>query len=834
MDFSIEKNISIFVRNQFPQFYQEEGENFILFTKAYYEWMESEGNPVAEARDLLNYRDIDNTIEPFLEYFQKKYLYGIPFNIISNKRFLLKHILDVYRSKGTIQCYRLLFRLIYDEDIKVYLPSNDMLRVSDGTWKIPTYLEITHSSENIKFVGKTVIGTTSGTTAVVESYITQLIDKDEVGILFISNILPKGGEFLINEKIVLESEKTNFKSIQASPNLLGSLKDLTITDGGQDFKIGDILKIAYKDPVTNQIISHGVNGLVRVTDLARSDSGLTYTVINGGGGYKTNALTFLYANSLDTGTGSSFAVGSITDTQSVTYNTDLICDHISKNINATAYVLANVTANLTTNVGVSLGFLSNTFGTIDTLTSTVAGSGYKYQANTFVRTVMLSNTLPGAITYGTSSYNLNGFGTKFKAIFNINDTIWLKANTSSASTVEYGIVQNVLSDTQIVLYAKPTHNSTASATYKAAPTIFGANFTDYEPVGSAGVGNNAVISAFPSTGFNVIGKVEAIDSGRGYIIDESVKLYLYGGINIPEVVSPGSGYKTGDKVIVTTTESVSPASGQVIANTITGAVESVILSTPGSGYSSVPRLSIKSDNGTGASLRTTLVEFNTFSEVTGTVNKKSIGSSLGYWSTTRGFLNSDKYIQDSYYYQDYSYEIRVPLTLETYKEVLYNTFHSAGSEMFGKYSLDIIQPSPFDILYDTDSGVTIQINDVFVNLTSDTDNTYVDNDLLSVDTLSVFTVSANTYGVNSTADAITVTDASYYYHSNDYIFYQVGETETAISGLTANSYYYITFANDTHVALSTTKGGSNVNISESRTSNPGEEHVIMLVQKWNE
>ena len=112
MIFSEEKFISNFIQNQFPQFYQEEGPDFILFVKAYYEWMESTGQPIYQARRLYDYRDIDNTTEAFLEFFQKKYLYGIPFNVIANKRFLLKHILDVYRSKGTIQCYRLLFKLL--------------------------------------------------------------------------------------------------------------------------------------------------------------------------------------------------------------------------------------------------------------------------------------------------------------------------------------------------------------------------------------------------------------------------------------------------------------------------------------------------------------------------------------------------------------------------------------------------------------------------------------------------------------------------------------------------------------------------------------------------
>jgi hypothetical protein len=140
MEFSVEKYISNFIESQFPLFYQEEGPDFILFVKAYYEWLESSGNPIYQARKLQDYRDIDNTLEEFLEHFQQKYLYGIPFGTIANKRFLLKNILDVYRSKGTIQSYKLLFKLLYNQDVEVYLPGNDVLRVSDGTWREPQYL----------------------------------------------------------------------------------------------------------------------------------------------------------------------------------------------------------------------------------------------------------------------------------------------------------------------------------------------------------------------------------------------------------------------------------------------------------------------------------------------------------------------------------------------------------------------------------------------------------------------------------------------------------------------------------------------------------------------
>ena len=61
MDFRTEKYISNFIQNQFPLFYQEEGPDFILFLKAYYEWMEDSwgddkdgfGGPIRESRELF-------------------------------------------------------------------------------------------------------------------------------------------------------------------------------------------------------------------------------------------------------------------------------------------------------------------------------------------------------------------------------------------------------------------------------------------------------------------------------------------------------------------------------------------------------------------------------------------------------------------------------------------------------------------------------------------------------------------------------------------------------------------------------------------------------------
>lgn len=793
---STEKYISQFIQNQFPRFYQEEGENFMLFVKAYYEYMETEsvnheipnGGPVAEARELIGYRDIDNTLERFLEFFQKKYLYGIPFNVITSKRFLLKHILDVYRSKGTIQCYRLLFKLIYDEDIEIYLPGRDILKASDGTWVEPKYLELSGTDNLDHYIGKTIVGVSSRTTAVVENYVKEAFNYDIINTMYISNMLPQGGDFVVGEFIVLQSDLGNTEVITTAPVVLGSLDYLQIINGGQNFSIGDILKISNKDILTNEINSYGSDGYVKVTSLSRGFGTLNFNIVKGGFGFTSNANIFIYNHPDDyTGNGASFAISSLSSTREIQYNTDLICDIPDVTIDAATYGFAKYpSGNSATPIANLFSYSNSVFGSVFSLSDVKTGNGYVAAANVFVRSTLLSNLMAGNVSYTSNNMKLytmsyvgtvtspysngdtvtvvnptgsnavvtistntsggdltftytdrganitsntgsvvvttstgngaifrprfahyvEGTGTTFTRYFVNNDIIQLTANSFLSSTKELQVIREVANNEFLWLYGPSRYNSTASAEYRVAPVILPSNFAYYDevvvrPDGST-AGINEIITASPSSGNDVVGSVKLVGSGKGYSNGQIVTAYLYGGIsNNISIEIPGSGYQTGDALVFSGGESGTVATGYIVANSTTGAVINTVVTFAGSGYSKIPNVRIQSNTGTGAYLTAGITEFNTTSEITGRVVKKGSGKGRGFWNTTRGFLNSDKYIQDSYYYQDYSYEISVARVLDDYKKILYNTFHTTGNELFGKYFVLNRESSNVEIMFES-------------------------------------------------------------------------------------------------------------------------------------
>lgn len=70
------------------------------------------------------------------------------------------------------------------------------------------------------------------------------------------------------------------------------------------------------------------------------------------------------------------------------------------------------------------------------------------------------------------------------------------------------------------------------------------------------------------------------------------------------------------------------------------------------------------------------------------------GRGSGYYKTTSGFLSTNKYLHDGEYYQDFSYEIRSPITVGRYADMLKMVLHVSGTKAFsGLMKNSIIEAS---------------------------------------------------------------------------------------------------------------------------------------------
>jgi hypothetical protein len=238
--------------------------------------VDSKPNSIYHTRRFLEYDDIDKTADDFVVYFKEKYLKNIQFETKTNTRELVKHALDIYRSKGTERSADLLFRLVFGVGAKFYYPSEDILKLSDGVWYVPKYLELSLNQQSDKFVNKQIIGLTSGATAFAESLIRRTIKGKLIDVLYISAI---NGNFITGEIINTEDEIINNAEC---PRIIGSLTnvEVDVNGVGENFNVGDLVDI-YSD--------FGEQGKGRITSVSDITGLVNFELLNTGYAYTTNA-----------------------------------------------------------------------------------------------------------------------------------------------------------------------------------------------------------------------------------------------------------------------------------------------------------------------------------------------------------------------------------------------------------------------------------------------------------------------------------------------------------------------------------------------------------------
>ena len=281
---SFDERVSVKVENQLPDFVKQDHPTFVAFLEAYYEYMEQEGKPYEIIGNLNNYADLGKTTDDFLKYFKKQFAEDIPEAVFknSNKPFVLKRLRDFYRAKGSEKSFKFFFRLLYNEEIDVYYPGQDMLRTSDGLYQKSQIIRVVDTSgqDNVfKLVGKKITGQTSKANAIVESVLNESIGSYVVSTVYLSGT---AGTF-VNEII---SDGTH--SFQTGAMIV----DTNITTAGNNYTIGDII------PITGGGAS-GSGAAIKVKELTAGHI-VSITITDGGSGYAVgDKLTFNNVGHLD-------------------------------------------------------------------------------------------------------------------------------------------------------------------------------------------------------------------------------------------------------------------------------------------------------------------------------------------------------------------------------------------------------------------------------------------------------------------------------------------------------------------------------------------------------
>lgn len=656
---NVEKFISPLISSQFPAFYEEEGPNFIAFVKAYYEWAEQQNNFINLSRSLYEIKDVDSSPTAYVKYFKNKYISSLPESIISDKKLLVKHILELYRTKGTERAYELLFRILFNEEISFYIPGNFIFKPSEALWYIPRYVEVSSHPLLAQLVGRRVYSKKDGF-ATVENFFVKIVNNKTVNVLTLSGI---EGTFKFNEQLFCD----DFPEITGdfAPIIFGSLSSVSITNGGSNFKVGDLLTIN----------AGGTGGVARVAATRQENGKVEFTLVDGGDGFSLGAIVTVTGGY---GVGANFEVGGITNKKVYRIVKDLIETYKNSSLEDTAagFKLAISSPTGTYEVGEKLVSSANSRsldvqqiyseaanGEIFSNTSLgISGLiAYKVSGSSVYITGTDANiTNPNLVMGVTLESSSSGALIKIKGINN-KTTITSNGIVVTANTSE--VILNQMNG-----YFVPTKVLTGNVNSYTATITAVTRLTDW---------------MFPYA--VSLGKPSNLDTKISELI--TIKILEAGTITYLKNVNPGIGYSAAPTVSI-----IEPDVYDLKINDGLGGYLGYdsIINTKASFANGVVTAVEVVDSGYGYNLDETiyLSSPTNATVVSGTTVVDGNGKGSGYWKNNKSFLSDTINIQDSNYYQNFSYEIVASRMMDTYEKYVKDLIHPSGMKMFGKYALN--------------------------------------------------------------------------------------------------------------------------------------------------
>lgn len=291
----IDNGVSHLVSEQMPSFVATDHSQFAEFIKQYYEWMEFEGNPKYESNKLLEYRDVDKTSDYLLRSFFKEFINGMPIDFASSstdKRKLIKRIIDLYKAKGTEKSFKSFFRLVFGETPSIFYPGDYILQASSGRWVQPTILRTTcnESSSYIPSIAGVKVQQNLGTggsinaSGFIQSATRVNIKQYDVLELEVTNVF---GNFIPERSVNISAS-----GITLSEYLYPVVGSLTVISAGNGYKEGDSISITTDGSgVAAQFFVGSVGEKGNIKTIVSYDYGINYrlsdsisaTVIGGGG-----------------------------------------------------------------------------------------------------------------------------------------------------------------------------------------------------------------------------------------------------------------------------------------------------------------------------------------------------------------------------------------------------------------------------------------------------------------------------------------------------------------------------------------------------------------------
>lgn len=663
----------------------------IEFIKEYYRFMHEEQGPSYVINNILANRDVDTVVDAFISLVEKEIGAGFTTQLTANKANLYKNIVQFYQAKGSVESFKLLFRLLYDTDIDVSFPKEKILVASDGRWiqQNSIFIEVTEGNPFDLFANIVDVVTTD---RVVKVEVERIRRVEETA--FYEIFITKDN----NTLRVVTGATIDQYGVKAT--IVNSLNKYEIYHPGSGFEIAQFVDV---------VESSGEGVKIKVTEVNALTGALTdIKFINFGVGYSPEFYAMIipraeisgaaadpeYNNGelkALTGDGSDFfkkelTVNGVRLVAAGAVGGQLaVPDEFIKKV-ARMYELFTDPLAAGINVAIQRQFIKDLSGD--------AGDSYHAGFPTIQRIARGagSDYTPNFLTdEGIASWNLSPLFDSHVA----NDMVWYLNSTGSGYGDGDIDAQEVI---EHVFHTLHMHG---------LPALDLKMYPEFSADWQTGDLFAAIEEAYDAGVFDPSGYVPATWKTDPDAFPVIAKEYLYllnfcmfeysglweGGSLAPEwsdsmrtqagiLANNPLGYALFNTYIAPVISKPSLATiqnifqdGDVGDPTIAG-LSGYIVDDATSGVDLVISTDPDADKVTHPSRA--IVKFS----------ESVLAEYRGEYSTNNGFLSDDIYLQDNFFYQQFSYLIRSSQQFDNYKDIVNKTVHPSGMAMFGEFEIN--------------------------------------------------------------------------------------------------------------------------------------------------
>jgi hypothetical protein len=224
-------HISTLIESQLPDFIRSadaqttaadaNAPTFTKLLKKYYEYLEQDTKTLQVAKSLYDYADVDETRADLLKFFKSKFIPNFPEETELSTAKVIKAARDFYAKKGTPDSFKFIFRVLYNQEVDVFFPKEDILKASDGKWKLPQAIRLAFS-DTLRVVSTGNVWVNVATPKIVDANGINLVSA---GITANSFIQIDNEKRQVNTVNALGDYLTVYHKFNANGNVSGHIYD---------------------------------------------------------------------------------------------------------------------------------------------------------------------------------------------------------------------------------------------------------------------------------------------------------------------------------------------------------------------------------------------------------------------------------------------------------------------------------------------------------------------------------------------------------------------------------------------------------------------------------